>query len=199
LDPSAPPAVEATWCFVPVKVAVLSAAAAACAESGHVFVRRGGEPEPFGTLVRHWDLASRLDQGSDAAVAAVAGRLDLLEVEDRCGLAVAGSWRLVAEIISEFGFAVVEWAQGSGVAIATGTDPVLAARRAPVFAALNATKATVTADELEAWDRHAVASGVDVVVLAVRAGYGVSEVTAELLADRATLAAAAALNDGGRP
>ena len=109
VDPSAPDATDAdTWCFVPVKVAVVSAAAAICAESGLVWAtRRRGRPEHFGTLVRHWALADKLDQGSDAAVEAVVNPLVQLASEDRCALAVAGSWRLAASIISAYGKSVV--------------------------------------------------------------------------------------------
>jgi hypothetical protein len=163
--------------------------ARACAEyvSAEPRGRHGG-------YVRHWALADQLDKGRDAAVNVA--RLVRMSPADKVGLAIAGPYRLAAEIIRQYPLDEGEaaWNVGMRRAAATGTRLPVVYRRALVYEALSIAKKPLAAADLEIWDRHAADLGAGVVVLAIQAGYAASEVTAELLADHVGLAVAAALN-----
>jgi len=193
----APDAVDTeTWAYVPTGDPLLTRRARACAEYGHVLgPGYGGATAPYGGLVRHGALAEQLDKGSRANVVDAVARLRTVDVEDRAGIAIAGSYRVAAACLNRFGLGV-GWSQGVQRAIATGTDPETAVRHRNVYEALNAAGEPVTGGDVKLWDQHTIVHGVNVVILAIRGGYTASEITADILADRATLAFAAALNQG---
>jgi len=176
---------------------LLTRRARACAEYGHVLTAgyKGASSAPFGGLVRHAALAAQLGKGSPAAVKDVATRLGLIAGTDRAGIALVGSWVLAAEIVNQHTLTPGEWDQGGARVVATGApDADVVARRARVFAALTEAGRKVSPTDLEVWDLHATAHGVNTVVLAIQAGYSAREITPAILNDTPTLAVAAALN-----
>lgn len=198
LHRDAPASVDAgTWCLAVTGDPLLTRRARACAEYGHVLTNgyQAGTAL-YGGLVRHAALAEQLDKGSTEVVAGVVDRLSgrgLLDAADWAGIALAGSYRLAAQVISlELG-GPAAWDLGGDRAVATGTDQRDADRRRSVYGALNTTCAKVSAIELEIWDGYAVVS-VTGAVLAIRAGLSASEVTFEVLADLPSLRVMAALN-----
>jgi len=86
---------EIWWCQVGAWNSVLTRRAHACTE----YVS-AGSPGYIRGYVRHWALGEQLDKGRDAA--GNAARLTRMKPADKAGLAIAGPYRLAAEIINKY-------------------------------------------------------------------------------------------------
>lgn len=198
LHRDAPDAVDAeTWCLVRTGDPLLTRRARACSVYGHVLTTgyKAASSAPYGGLVRHAELAAQLSKGSPAEVKAAATNVAIYLDDAGAGTALCGSWHLAAAIVNQHAITPESWALAGTRAVATGApDPDGIARRVPVFTALVNAGRRITATDLEVWDIHVLVAGAPAVILAIRAGYGIREITPEQLMDTATLSVAAALN-----